>query len=558
MTAVTRDLGPSTSRRAALQDSLFLTAVVVVSCLPYVRGLGLYSDDWAFLAELHNARASLGRMYDALMPMGLTTRPVQALVLVGLYSIFGLEPLGYHIANHAVLVAAVLLFHHALRALGISRAIAVVVPLVFAVLPHYSTDRVWIAAFQANVSICLYFLSLYADVRFVNPPGARRWLWKALGTIALIGSVLAYEVTGALFLVNVVVLWYRARALRHETAPPRSVPTTLALASNVLVLALTIGYKLTTTERASMAGGYLARVLRIVREALPVHLGEYGLALPAKVAVVLRDYPDVSVLLASVLVGLLVWMYLLRAVRPATPRLDRRLIWLAVILAGGVLFWAGYGVALTTWEIGFHTTGSNNRTAIGAAIGVAWMFVGAIGWVSSWLPSERLRWLGFATLVALLAASSTLLTGTVGGFWVSAARQQESVIAAIQRRFPKLPPNTVLLVDGFCPWEGPAVVFGTSWDVSGMLHLRYDDRSLEGDVVKPNTELTADGVRTMLFDDVIHVYPYGDRLVVYHVGLDRAFPLGSIDAARRYFEDIGTPRRPACPPWTDGDGVPVF
>jgi len=171
--------------RAAARDRLFLAAVLVLSCLPYLGGLGLYSDDWAFLSEMQNARGSLRGMYDAIMPTGLATRPMQAVELVALYSLFGLEPLGYHIVNTAVLALAVALFYQSLRLLGLPRAIAIVVPLTFALLPHYSTDRFWIAAFQANLSICLYFVSLYADLRFVSSAGSRRSSFPSLSSPAL-------------------------------------------------------------------------------------------------------------------------------------------------------------------------------------------------------------------------------------------------------------------------------------------------------------------------------------------------------------------------------------
>lgn len=543
--------------RAAVSDSALLVVVMVLSCLPYLGGLGLYSDDWAFLSELQSARGSFRDMYGVLMPMGLTTRPVQALWLVTLYSLFGLEPLGYHVANCLVLAASAVLFYLSLRGLGAPRIIAFTTPLVFALLPHYSTDRVWIAAFQASVCVLLYFLSLYADLRFVDGTGVARWPWKVLGTVALVGSVLAYEVTAGLLLLNVVVLAYRARARAGRPVAHAWVPTALVVASNVLFLGLATAYKLSTTARASISGGYRLRALRIVREAIPVHFGEYGVALPSNVARVLRD-PDALILATSVLVGLVVGSYLLRGVRRGEAAFPGRAVWVAVIIAGAALYVAGNAVALTTWEVGFHATGPNNRTAIGAAIGVATAFVGILGWLSAWLPADRARWMGFASLAAVLAAGSTLVTDTVAAFWVRAARRQDAVIAAVRQRFPELPPRTAVLLDGFCPYEGPAPVFATGWDVTGMLQLEYGERSLRGDVVKPNTEATADGIRTTLFDDVINIYPYGDRLVVYHVRGGRVVPIPDAGAARRYLDDVAEPERAPCRPWTDGDGIPVF
>jgi hypothetical protein len=140
---------------------------------------------------------------------------------------------------------------------------------------------------------------------------------------------------------------------------------------------------------------------------------------------------------------------------------------------------------------------------------------------------------------------------------VSAARQQQAIMADIRQEFPELRSVNTLLLDGVCPFEGPAPVFATGWDVTGMLQLTYHDRALRGDVVKPNTVVTTTGIRTMLFDDVINLYPYGEHLVIYPVRTGERFAMTSIDAARRYFtEDVSA--RTACPPYTDGDGASIF
>lgn len=543
--------------RAALADVLFLTAMVVLSCVPYVAGLGLYSDDWFIISVLHGAQGSYPQLVAAIMPIEMATRPVQALVLAALYAWFGLEPLGYHIVNSLVLAAAVVLFHLSLRTLGFSRVIALLVPLVFALLPHYSTDRVWIAAFQANVSVCLYFLSLYADLRFVQAH-AWRWLWKAIGAVALVAGVLAYEVTAALLLFNVLVLAHHARLLRPREWTRAALPTLLGIAGNVVLLGATVLYKLSTTVRADVGGGYRFRVLRIFREAMPVHFGDYGIELPIRVAQLIRGGAGVPVLAVGALIGVAVAVYLLRTIRDADTQRDRRVSWFAVVVLGVIVFGLGYGMTMMTWQIGFHTTGANNRTAIAAALGVSFVFVGIAGLASGLASSERARRFALAVLIGLLAASSAVITAEVANRWAGAARRQEEVIAAIRQRFPEMRPGTTLLIDGLCPYVGPAPVFATSWDMTGMLQLTYGERDLQGDVLKPNSEVTPAGIRTILFDDVINVYPYGEDLYVQHLGTGDVLTLASEAEARRYFETISTRSRVPCPPYTDGNGAAVF
>lgn len=543
------DAGPLATRTSAF-DAAVLAVLVLLSCAPYVAGLGFYSDDWAFLAMMHQAGDGYARLVTALMPTGMATRPVQALEVAGLYAAFGVDPLGYHVVNSLILAATVVLFHLSLRALGFARLPALLVPLVFGLLPHYSTDRVWIAAFQANASVCLFFLALFADLRFIACDRRRRWVWKGLASLALVGSVLAYEVTAALLLFSAVLLGWQARRLG------RGLASLIAIGSNVALLAAAILYKLTTTVRADIAGGYLLRVLRIVREGAPVHFGELGVALPVRVVQALRDDPSAYVLTVGVLIGACVVAWLLRVV-PANADIAGTARGAALVVLGGLLFGLGYGVAFTTWEIGFHATGANNRTAIAAAIGVAFVFVGVIVAATRLLP-VRARRTALIAVVACLCASASIVTGTIAEQWVRAASAQDALVDEIRTRFPDLAPGSTLLVDGLCPYVGPAPVFATSWDMTGMLQLVYDAADVRGDVLKPNSEITPGGVRTMLFDDVINVYPFEDDLFVLHARTGQIAALASEEAARTWFDTAGVDAHAACPAWTDGDGSEVF
>ena len=84
-------------RPGQASDLLFLSAVVVLSVVPYVWRLGFYSDDWASLAMMTSAsdqsiaglvKAQL--VHDPDAAARLTNTVYQAL----LFHLFGLNPLG--------------------------------------------------------------------------------------------------------------------------------------------------------------------------------------------------------------------------------------------------------------------------------------------------------------------------------------------------------------------------------------------------------------------------------------------------------------------------------
>jgi hypothetical protein len=555
--------------RPTIRDAGFLALLVALSSLTYLRGLGLYSDDWSLLADMHAwPDQSLLGLYRSLLPSGISTRPLQGMLLALLYWLFGLEPLGYHVVNTLMLVSMVVLLYLALRGLGVPRLVALTVPLVFALLPHYSTNRFWIAAFQAPLSVLLYVVSLYADVRFTRTADRVRWLWKFLATLALVGSVLAYEITAGLFLLTPFIVWHAGRRLTlaagpdgatmTPTRPPWQWPRlALLLGSNVVALAATVAYKAATTQRTEALGSLLWWIRHSAREATTVAFGSYGIALPAKVVTSLQLHFDPAILALSLVIGLLVWLYLTSSFESGAVRSLARTSWLQLILVGVTAFGAAYSVVLVTFEIGFDTTGMHNRTAMGAALGVAVTFVAVIGWLSAVVRSERTGWRVFRAAVAVLTASGSLLVGTIGAFWVDASRQQQIAIDALRREFDTLAPGSVILLDGICRYSGPGVVFETRWDVTGLLRLEFGERAVAGDVIRPGVEANPDGIRTVLYDDVINVYPYGPQLQVLHVGTGATHTLDSQAAAHHYLTRLAEAGA-VCPPGVEGYGARIF
>jgi hypothetical protein len=148
------------SIRDAARDCIFLTVTVLISCALYIQGLGFYSDDWVFLQLLGSAKdrsfsGLLQALYDG--DLVIRQRPLQVLQFTALYRLFGLQPFGYHLVNAGLLVLAAMLFYLALRELRLPHLLALSIPLGYALLPHYSTDRFWISVFQATLSMDLYF-----------------------------------------------------------------------------------------------------------------------------------------------------------------------------------------------------------------------------------------------------------------------------------------------------------------------------------------------------------------------------------------------------------------
>ena len=195
----------------------------------------------------------------------------------------------------------------------------------------------------------------------------------------------------------------------------------------------------------------------------------------------------------------------------------------------------------------------NNRVAIAAAVGVAFASVGGLGWISNLLNSSYSRKCFFCLLIALFCSCGFLINNTIASFWVAAYRQQQEIVADIRQQFPTLPAGSTLILDGFCPYIGPGIVFETNWDVNGILRITYSDPTLTGDVVKPSLNIWNDGISLSLYGDDESHYSY-KQLFVYNFSKKMKHKLTDAEEARRYFAKFN----PDCSDGKAGIGVPIF
>ena len=546
-----------------LRDSLFVFLIVVGSAAPYLGGLGFYGDDWVFLADMIGSREpTIRAAFEALYRDDMRMRPVQILVLAVLFRLFKLEPLGYHVVNTTLLGAGAVLCYLVCRELGIWRHLALAVALVFGLLPHYSTDRFWVATIQVTLSMTLYLLSFYADLRATRSTSTGSTGWRGLALATMITSVLAYEVVLPFFLLNPVLAAVQARrAVRVGGSPvPTAVRLPALLATTALVLLPVLLWKLEAAapRLASLTfGEKVTSFGRLIWGSVAVSYGDYGIRLPLVVVQILRDHPSVAVSVTALAMVSIVFLYVWGVMREAGHQgRSPAAAAVALVGAGFGIFFLGHVVFFYTQNADYSPTGISNRVAIAATLGIALGWVGALVAIVAPITRERLRSAALAGGVAAAAGVSVLIVDTIGIFWVEAYRQEQHVLHEIRRAFPHLPPETTLILDGICPYVGPATVFDASWDLAGALRIMYGDNTIRADVVTPNLRVEETGLKVSAYG-VVTEYPY-HRLLLYHAGLRRHFALDDGHAARRYFQTHNPTQGSYCPSGREGHGVRIF
>jgi hypothetical protein len=552
---LTRDLdSEAISSRSAAADCTFLAGATVLSLVPYIRGLGFYLDDYSFLGVMSTSKdQSLPGLFDAISSQKQDFRPVQELIISGLYWMFGNHPLPYHLVNAFVIVAMVVLFYLVLRELQLPRLLVVSVPLVYALLPHYATDRFWYSAFQAPLSMALYFLSVLAVLRSVGAGKSRIPLWLALSVVALVGSALAYEVALPLFVVTPFLVWYRARQLHADLSRRTGVAVTIGV--YVVALVAIVAWKAVAAHRLGNVssyhlgyeGGVAHYAAYLVSGIVKLNFGTYGIGLPYVVGWIFVHRFTWAALAVGVLLGLATFSYLGRAgsvrslPRPATARL--------LFFAGLLFFVLGYATFLTNSKILFRSAGIDNRVGIAAAAGISMAVVGGVAWLAGVLAG-RLRLMVFRTAIAVAAATGAFIVDTLGDYWTTAWHRQQAIVANLERELPPDPSGTRLILNGSCAEVGPGVVFATTTDLSGRLTMEYRNSNIEAVVDRDQLRFGRDHA-TVVNKFLGHVstdldFSYGPKLFVYDAGKRRLYPLRAAEDAHRYEGDA--PSDPRCPP----------
>jgi hypothetical protein len=523
-------------------DCAFLAAVIGISTLPYVRGLGFYYDDYSVLAQLNAAHDhSLPGLYHAVRPLN-GQRPLQSLTFAALYRLFGLHPLGYHVVNAFLVVAVAWLLYLVLRELRLPRLVCVALPLVYSTLPHYATNRFWLDAFQITLSSAFYLLSLYAGLRAVRARPAALAGWLTLAIAGVAGSLFAYEVVFPLFALNIALLWLTTRRSTDRVPAARWI-TIGGLAAAVvaagIVKATLVAEHGQNGYQIGFQNGLEHHLAYLVSGSVKLNVGTYFLAVPYVLWWIARHRLTAGNAGAAAAAGLLAFSYVWWIGRRDREALIGSRHWRDCVRVGLIAFVLGYAIFLTNRQVLFRSAGIDDRINAAAALGVAAILVGAIGWIAARL-TEQLRIALFSVSVGCIAATGVLIIGTLGSFWTSAAKEQHAIVSSFQQTAPSLPTSSTVVLDGVCPETGPAVVFADQWDLRGALALAYHDPSLAADAA---TEGLRAGSRrlelemTFLGARSTRTYAYGPHLFVYDFPRRTVHLLRDRSEAARYVSE---------------------
>ena len=528
-------MGDCLGRPGTRLDIAALLLIGALLVAPCVMRLGFYSDDWDIILTL--SRSEFGEPFRY-----FAARPMQALYAALTYAALGAHPLGHHLALAALLILSFPLLYLLMLRLGADRRQAFAAAALFAVLPQLSTIRVWIAAAAVPLSMVFALLSIHCQLTFAR---SRAVGSAALALLFAVLSIAAYETFAPL--IFAFALWLAWSRPDHRSWK--------AVALVLGVLALAILLKLAITDRAGAVadiGRYLKGLQQLfrtdydwrvdgglnIKAALDVHfvqtLAGWVKAASALLSGELAALPLLAVLGPS---ALALWR-LHASDAPSTGMAPGRLF-----LVGLAAFVLGHAAFLIVPSIIFSPTGLANRALVPAAMGVALISTAAFSWLGG-----RIYPFAVAALVLLGAARTAQITE----YWAEAPARQHRILAAARTDLRSVPEGSTVVLDGVCPYVGPAPVFETWWDVGPSLTLALG-RTVRGDIVTDRMTVTSSGLVTAIYREPT-VHRFGARLFFYDPRVPMLVQVRDEATAREYFR-LRAGTAPRCPQSFVGHGV---
>jgi uncharacterized membrane protein len=234
------------------------------------------------------------------------------------------------------------------------RLLAFPIALVFGSLPHYSTDRIWISSQQAVLCMALALFGIYALLRSIQPRARWTQAWTALATLAMVLSLLSYEVAVGLIAASLVALgWSRYHQTRN--APKRRFRGLAGLASAAAML-LIVGIVKSQLQTRFVYDHHILRFLgrfgelswHAAAQAIKFNFWIYALCMPAVVLALHRNAAISGTAFAvSTVITLFVTVYVFWRFKDST--LPGRRLCLTLVSLGFVLF--GLGIICSSTKL---------------------------------------------------------------------------------------------------------------------------------------------------------------------------------------------------------------
>ena len=356
-------------------------------------------------------------------------------------------------------------------------------------------------------------------------------------------------ISAFLFVADLAADWPRSKNKRIiAKAALRQVPIVLPVA---LIVSLKAIWAPRVPENFEIMEHLFYIGYAVARAAL-ISYGYHVLLMPYTVWHVLNHYSNPLLVATAATIGILIFIRLYTLPDRLIGSGIRSRAEIFIYLACGIaLFIAGYSLFPPVPV----ENGIQNRTAIAGTLGVAISIVAVLALLTSCIPRSWQKTL-LSTAVALIGMGGAVIIFAVSNFWIESSRMQQEILLDIRDHVAEIPAGSSFILDGVCPYNGPAPVFGATWDLSGALSIVYGHDAIAANIVTRSMTAGENGLEVPT-EAGLAIYPYSD-LYIYHFGRKTSYRIAELEVAQNYFTDVSIDRADRCPVDTAGNGVDVL
>jgi hypothetical protein len=468
------------SAREALLASGALAILAALVLAPHILHGGFYLDDWADAAGFRYPPGGqsfgneLSFFWDS-----FHYRPILILYTPLKYFVFGTH-MGWILAWTAFLAVLIGgLLYGVLRTLGVPWFHAWPIAALTIVYPWFDSVRLWGSTNPPPVSIALALAGLWVALWALQ---GHSWRVHLIASALYLLSILTYEIT-----LPLIAVFGGLYVLRAGWRTGR-----VRWAMDLVVVAIgAIWDKTQTTRSISGLSGSLTHLKEIVTGG-----GEIAGRTLAPLGERPHTGPALALLAVVLIVGLAVWMSTSERTSPKPGWSLRE--WLLLAAAGLVVAALGWVIFIPadpyyTPTVFEETNRVNALAGLGLVI-AAYAALGIFGVLVARLFKHRAWALPLTlALACLLGAAYVHVLERHIGAWDNAFRLEAAAGDRMQHQLPNLPTGTTVFTANYPAYLAFGVpVFATTWDLSGMIKLRYDDASLAAYPLVEGEELVCD------------------------------------------------------------------
>ncbi|MEK7388535.1 MAG: hypothetical protein AAB036_02430 [Elusimicrobiota bacterium] len=437
-----------------------------------ITRLGLYHDDWPTLEHMVFAPDGFWSALGALArgEPKLLLRPLSLPIFAGLYSLFGLSPLGWHLVSWAANVWIAWGLMRLARGYGIGEGAAMAGALLYLGYPNKDSTYFWCLVGLNAYSLVFLVEALVAHAQYVETGRASR-LALSLGCLGV--CLASYDQS-----LLMAPVWLLSPGWKDRRPPGRAWTGFYgaAVVSVLYCMYKFVAAPVFVVEPRPMSLS-LARVPEVLMSGAAAQFGwdMWAGAIEA-VVVALRYHPGLAA------AGIVIPGLALRG-RAVGRGVDRGVFGLAVGMMA--LSYAVFIPSHYRMDPISHFNRFNNIGAFATALAAA-------GAASA--ASRR----GAAWALAGLAGACLVAHSGFAYYWIVSAEMQERVRRIIVANSGAWAAGRALLVRPPAYMVGGrAPVFLESWDVGGAVHIWTGQRDRRVYVTRPGVEAADGGVKIL-------------------------------------------------------------